>query len=255
MAAFLSVNGREVSVEHAVREALLDQQGRTFAAALIDAELIRQHAEAIGIAVSVEELQEAADEMRYERGLTDRARALEWVAAHGQTLESLEGAIELLLLRNKLASAIPDAEIDAYYQAHREALEYVVLFSIRAPSEAEAFALRARVEAGEPFPVVAADASCDVSTRRTAGFVGRLRRAEMSADIARAVFGAPIGVPIGPLATEQGFNLFLAAARRVPSVEEESAGIRLLLFEELLAQLRAAADVRWPLIDQQEVRT
>ena len=245
----LRVNGRDVSVEHAVRHALFDPQGRRFLETLVDQELLRQHASSTGLTISADELQNAANEMRYERGLQQRERALEWMRAHGQTLESIEDQIELLLLRRKVADAIPESEIEEYYRAHRDALEYVVLFSIRADSEAEAAALRARLDAGEPFPVVASAGSRDATTRRAGGFVGRLRRAEMSEDIARAVFAAEVGRPIGPLRTEKGFGLFLVAARQVPTLEEEAAGIRLMLFESLMARLRGAAIVHFPPID------
>ena len=249
MTVFLRVNGRDVSVEHAVRHALFNPQGKRFLESLIEQELLRQHASSIGLAVTADELQLAANEMRYERGLTERERTLEWVRAHGQTIESLEDQIELFLLRQKVARAISDGEVEEYYRAHRAALEYVVLFSMRAESEEEAAALRARLDTGEPFPVVASDASRDAVTRRAGGLVGRLRRAEMSEDIARAVFAAAVGHPIGPLRTEMGFGLFLVADRQVPTIEEESAGIRLLLFESLIARLRAAATVRFSAID------
>ena len=249
MPVFLSVNGRDVSVERVVRQALFDPRGRRFVELIVEQELLRQHARSIGLAVSTDELQRAANEMRYERGLQERDRTLEWVRAHGQTPESVEDQIELFLLRDKVASAIADTEVEEYYRAHREALEYVVLFSIRADSEAEGAALRARLDTGEPFPVVAAEASRDAAARRAGGFVGRLRRAEMSEDIARAVFEAEVGRPFGPLRTEKGFSLFLVAARQVPTLEEEAAGIRLLLFESLIARLRAAAVVHFPSID------
>ena len=249
MPVFLRVNGRDVSLEHAVRHALFDPQGRRFIETLVEQELLRQHARALGLAISDDELQNAANEMRYDRGLQQPERALEWMRAHGQTLESVENQIELLLLRRKVAEAIPEAEIEEYYRAHRDALEYVVLFSIRAESEAEAAALRARLDAGEPFPVVASAWSRDATTRRTGGFVGRLRRAEMSDEIARAVFTAEVGRILGPLRTDKGFGLFLVAARQVPTLEEESAGIRLMLFESLMARLRAAAALHFPPID------
>jgi parvulin-like peptidyl-prolyl isomerase len=249
MPVFVRVNGRDVSLERAVRHALFEPQGRRFIETLIEQELLRQHATSRGLAVSADELQKASDELRYERGLKGRERTLEWVRAHGQTLESLEDQIELFLIRNKVASAIPVNEVEDYYRAHREALEYVVLFSIRADSEAEAAALRKRLDAGEAFSFLACQASRDAVTRRSGGLVGRLRRAEMSEDIGRAAFAAEVGRPFGPLRTEKGFGLFLVAAREVPTLEEESDSVRLLLFELLMARLRAAAVIQFPSID------
>jgi parvulin-like peptidyl-prolyl isomerase len=249
MSVFLSVNGQEVSVARAIRHALLDPRAGALVASLVEQELLRQHARSIGVTVSDGELQEAANEMRHARGLRERDRTVEWLRAHQQTLESVQEEIELFLLRQKVMRAIPEAAVEDYYREHRDALEYVVLFCIRAASEREAAAQRARLDAGEPFPVVASDASRDASARRTGGFVGSLRRAEMSDDIAQAVFAADVGRPFGPIPTEKGYGIFLVAARQVPALVDAAADIRALLFDTLMARLRADAVVRFPPIE------
>src|SRR5262249_33614232 len=97
MPVFLTGNGRDVSDERAARQALFDPQGRRFVESLVEQELLRQHARSLGLSVSADELQKAANEMRYERGLKERERTLEWVRAHAQTPESVEDQIELFL--------------------------------------------------------------------------------------------------------------------------------------------------------------
>ena len=124
----------------------------------------------------------------------------------------------------------------------------MLLYSIRAASEAEAGELLNRLRAGEQFPTLAATASRDEATRGLGGYVGKLRRSEMSAGIADAVFATATGSIVGPLPTDKGCNLFLVADRRVPPFEEEAHGIRLLLFRDLLTRLRVAADIRYPLL-------
>jgi parvulin-like peptidyl-prolyl isomerase len=247
MTAFVVVNGREITVEQALRHARLGGDAGRLLDTLIEGELLRQHAAARGIAVRDEELQRAADEMRYERGLRSGARTHEWLRAHGQTLGSMQAELELLLLRNKVMAAIPAHEVESRYAA--EAAEYVALFSIRLASEPEAAAVRARLEAGALFPAVAAAASLDRATGENGGFVGRLRRAELAPEIAEIVFAATPGTLLGPVPTELGVNLLLVADRRTPTLEEEAAGIRLLIFDELVARLREAADVRYPALD------
>jgi hypothetical protein len=68
----------------------------------------------------------------------------------------------------------------------------------------------------------------------------------MSAEIAEAVFAAEAGAVAGPVQTDKGCNLFLIAERKTPSFEQEAPAIRLMLFEELVARLRSAAEIRYP---------
>jgi parvulin-like peptidyl-prolyl isomerase len=242
----VTVNGRGIGAEEVLRDALLDGGPTGLLGPLIDRELLRQHASAIGITVGDEELQRAADEMRHERGLEGADRAMEWLRAHHQTVASAQRSLEALLVRNKVMSGIAADEVRAYFHTHRIELESVVLFSIRVASDEEAWAIRRQVEAGSQFSALAASASLDPATRAHGGFVGRLRRREMSPEIAEAVLSVAPGSLVGPIRTERGYNLFLVADRRQPTLDEEEAAIRLLLFEELLARLRSAADIRYP---------
>jgi foldase protein PrsA len=246
MSVLVTVNGEALTVEEALRHSLLESGASRWLADLIDRELLRQYAESQAIAVSDEELQRAADEMRYDRGLKSSAQALEWVSAHGQTLESAQSEIEALLRRNRIAGSIPESEIESFYRERAADLEHVLLFSIRVASEAEAEALLQRLRGGEQFPALAAAHSADFATRAAGGWVGKLRRAELAPEIADAVFGVEPGSIAGPIRTAKGYNLFLVAARRTPTLDEERNGIRWMLFDELLTRLRSEARIAYP---------
>ena len=104
------------------------------------------------------------------------------------------------------------------------------------------------LRAGEQFPTLAVTASRDEATRGLGGYVGKLRRSEMSrgdcrSRVCRNAREASLG-----RSNRQGLQFFLVADRRVPAFEEEAHGIRLLLFQDLLARLRVAADIRYPLL-------
>ncbi len=212
---------------------------------LIERALLRQYAASRGIVVTPEELQLTADEMRYERGLQTAEQTMEWLRARGQTVESLQASIEALLIRNKAMAAIREQEVEAFFKAHWASLESVVLFSIRLSTEADAIEALRRIHGGAQFLVVAAACSQDEVTRGSGGLVGRIRRGEMSPEIASAIFAATPGTIVGPVQTAKGFNLFLAIDRRQASYDQERAGIRLLLFRELVSRLRAEADIRF----------
>jgi parvulin-like peptidyl-prolyl isomerase len=246
MSVLVTVNGEALTVEDALRHSLLDSGASRWLAELIDRELLRQYAKSQSISVSDEELQRAADEMRYDRGLQTSAQTLEWVNAHGQTLESAQAELEALLRRNRIAASIPESEVESFYRERAADLEYVVLFSIRVATETEAAALLERLRNGEQFPAVAAAHSADPVSRAAGGWVGKLRRAEVAPEIAEAVFAAEPGNIVGPIRTAKGYNVFLVAARRTPTLDEERSGIRWMLFEELLTRLRSSARIAFP---------
>jgi foldase protein PrsA len=246
MSALVTVNGEALTVEDALRHSLLENGASRWLAELIDRELLRQYAESQSLSISDEELQRAADEMRYDRGLKTSAQTLEWVSAHGQTLESAQTEVEALLRRNRIAGRIPESEIESFYRERAADLEFVLLFSIRVAGEEEAEALVERLRAGEQFPALAAAHSADPASRAAGGWVGKLRRGEVAPEIGDAVFGAEPGSIVGPIRTAKGYNVFLVAARRTPTLEEERSAIRWMLFEELLTRLRSEARIAYP---------
>jgi parvulin-like peptidyl-prolyl isomerase len=74
-------------------------------------------------------------------------------------------------------------------------------------TEAEAKAARARIEAGEPFDKVAAAVSTDPSAAQNRGDLGWIKRDQMVAPFAQAVFAAKGGDLCGPFRTEFGWHL------------------------------------------------
>ena len=54
-----------------------------------------------------------------------------------QTLLSLQNAVDLMLLRNKVRSAISDAEVQAHYAEHKLEYEAVDLYSLRVESQGQ----------------------------------------------------------------------------------------------------------------------
>ena len=118
MTTLMTVNGQAIPVAGAVRLSILHDE--PFLKNTIDFELLRQHAAANGIANTDEELQVAADELRYSKGLESVDGLNQWMKSNNQTLLSLQDAIDGMLLRNKIRGAIPDADVAAYYAEHMD---------------------------------------------------------------------------------------------------------------------------------------
>jgi peptidyl-prolyl cis-trans isomerase D len=74
-------------------------------------------------------------------------------------------------------------------------------------AEAEAEAIVARIDAGEDFAAVAAEASDDVGTRAAGGDLGFLGRGVLEGPFEDALFDMSVGEVRGPVETEFGFHI------------------------------------------------
>lgn len=252
MATLVTVNGNSFELLETLRRSMLHREEDRFLDFCIEELLIREYAAKNNISNSTEELQVAADELRYQRGLELAEKLLQWIKSNHQTLLSLQNGIDYTLLRNKVRESIPDREVEGYFAEHQLDFERVELYSIRLDSLEKAEELYAQiVEEGKNFHVLAMEHSLDKETRLMAGYVGKVSRDELSAEIEAAVFNANPGEVIGPIKTEKGYNLFKVGAVYPANLEEERQNIRFQLFSSLLARLRAEAKITYPILEEE----
>jgi parvulin-like peptidyl-prolyl isomerase len=244
----VTVNGRSVSIAEALQRSIVHNEN--FLDNTIDYALLRDHAGRHGISNSDEELQLAADELRYQRGLETVEKVNQWMRANHQTLLSLQEAIDGMLLRNKIRNSIPEAEVAAYYAEHQLELESVELYSIRVDSDDKARELLAQInEQGAGFQQLAVEHSLDSETKKNGGYAGKLTRGQMTGPIEAVVFKARVGQVVGPLKTDLGYNLFKVAAIHKPTLAESAENVRMTLFKNLLSRLRSEAEISYPVLE------
>jgi peptidyl-prolyl cis-trans isomerase D len=123
-------------------------------------------------------------------------------------LESVAAAIE-----------ISEAELIEYYEAESESYAGSEERRVRhiqiepdgddlAAAEALAQALLERLQAGEDFATLAAEASDDAGTRNNGGDLGWVRRAGvLPGPLEDALFGMEVGALAGPIETQFGFHV------------------------------------------------
>ena len=253
MSTLARANGQAVSVGDALRRSMV--HGDAFLDKVVELLLVRSYAESKGIRNTDQELQLAADELRYQRGLESVEKLQQWMKQNHQTLESLQEAIDGMLLRNKVRNSISDNEVAAYFAEHQMELEQVELYSIRVATEGQARELLASIQdEGANFHVLAMEHSQDEQSKLSAGYVGKLNRAEMTGEIEAAVFKAAPGQVLGPIKTDKGWNLFKVAAIHKPNLERDRESLRATIFNNLLAKWKAESKVEFPVL-QQEMAT
>lgn len=245
----VTVNDKAIEMREALQQSHFDNED--FLNNTIENELIRQYAAQHTIANTDEQLQVAADEWRYQLGLEAVDKLNVWLKSNHQTALSLQNALDGMLLRNKVRNAIPPSEIEAYFADHRSAFDRVELYSIRVETLEQAQELSAQItEEGANFHVVAMEHSTDEETRPRGGYVGTLARSDVTAAIEAAVFQAQAGDIVGPLQTDNGYNLFKVSAVHKADLEAERDGIQLQVFADLVARLKAEATIHYPVLEE-----
>jgi len=248
MSNLIVVNGEPLSVADAVRRSIIHEE--EFLDRSIEILLLRQYAARHGIVNTDEQLQLAADELRYQRGLESVEKVRQWMKAKHQTELSLQDAIDGMLIRNKVRNGIPEEQIAAYYAEHQLEFETATLYSIRVDLEEKARELYAQItEEGANFHALAIEHSTDTDTAPKGGYVGEMTRAMLSGEIEAAVFKAKDGEVIGPMKTSKGWNLFKVAKIRKPALAEVRSNIQMTLFLALLAKLKAEAKIEYPVFE------
>ena len=249
MIPFLKVNGQAIDAATAVRLSLL--HNGTFLRDTIRTSVIRQYAEKQNIRNSDAELQLAADELRYSHSLESAEATEQWMRDEHQTPLAIQEGIDAMLLNNKVRNAISEDTLQAHYADHKLEYEAAELYSIRVDSESKAKELLAQLnDEGPGFHALARAHSQDDGSRHLGGFVGRLTRSEMTGAVAAAVFAPRPAAVIGPVKTEQGWNLFKVAKIHKPTYEEAKERVRLAVMEQLVRKLIAEAKVEYPLFEQ-----
>ena len=246
------VNDQPFSLVEAIRRDMMHEN--TLISSAIEEVVVRQYALEQGIENSDEELQMAADEMRYARGLESAEEALEWIKKNGQTLLSIQNSLDYQLIRNKIRSRIEDEEAAAYFVERQLEFVRLELYSIRVESKDIANELLAQIkEENKDFHVLAREHSQDAGSASQGGFVGFLTRAEMTPDIESAVFGAEQDEVIGPLQTKKGWNIFKVGKRIGLEMDDyKKERIKDLLFDELVTKLKVDAKVEYPFLEESE---
>lgn len=249
----LTVNGHLYPVKEALRRSMYQSKNK-FVDVCISEILIREYATKHELANTVEELQVAIEEMRYDKGLESKEKFLHWMKTNGQNLLSIQNELDYQLLRNKVKANIPDEEVKAYFAEYQLEFDKVELYSIRVSTQEKAEELIAKIEEeGENFHLVAMQYSEDRESNLKAGYIGKVDRSSVTAEIEAAVFAAQKGDVVGPIKTEKGYNLFKIANLYPSTLEQAKDEIRNKLFEKLSALLLAEAEIKYPLLSEDAV--
>lgn len=161
-----------------------------------------------------------------EKVLLQEARraGLEKDATYTQTVKEFKEDLdrryveyqEQLLIRSFLRKlqagelAVTDTELRQYYDAHPEEFQKPVAIDVShilVPTEAEADAIRQRLQRGEPFEALARQMSKDPATATRGGKLDPIRRGMLVQEFEDAAFRLKVGETSTPVKSPFGFHI------------------------------------------------
>lgn len=178
---------------------------------ILTQQIINRAAQERSIEVTPAEVQAEADRQRYQMRLESAEATFSWLNHQMITPEDWEAGIHDRLLAQKLAEALFAQEVEKYFAEHRLDFEQVSLYQVTVPYEQLSQELLYQVEENEiSFYQAAHLYDIDEQRRLQCGYEGRFYRWSLMPEIAAIVFGTRSGEVIGPLKSEQGYDLLLA---------------------------------------------
>lgn len=245
----LEVNGEEVSLYDVLKLAKLNDKLQLIDDA-IDAALIQHAAAQRGIQVSDEELQQAADAYRVANDLHDAETTQAWLEAKHLSYVDWESLLEYQVNERKLREVLTAGLVEQRFAEQRLSYDKAAVSRLVLSDEGVARELRAQIlEEGGDFHALTREYSIHADTRAAGGYAGLMVRADMEPALEAAVFGAQPGRVVGPIKTDDGWEL-VKVERLAPAEldDEMRETIKTVLCSEWLSEQRSKARVSVPLL-------
>jgi parvulin-like peptidyl-prolyl isomerase len=162
-----------------------------------------------------------------------------------------QAGLELDVLTRRVQDAVTEKKIEAYFAQHLLSFEHVTISHLLVPDENLARELMAQIEEdGADFYALARRYSTDAATRPASGYLGIVRRGELTPAAQAAVFGAQPGEVVGPFETRASWRLVRVEDVHPASLDDLTREeIKNTLFREWLAAQRENTPIRTPLLD------
>lgn len=240
----LEIGNLRLTAEKLAKE--LKLSGHSAVRPLVRRTIINNYAQEQGITASAEELQQAADQFRADRNLYSVADTERWLQTNGLTLDDFEEQLRSMVLADKIKRSWSDENVAQAFAQRKVDLDAAEISMIVTPDEAVAAEVRAQiVEEGAEFMLMARDHSQHKSAK-WGGYIGSVRRGDLAAPVAAAVFGAQSGDVLGPFATAEGHTLiFVHQLHPADLNETTSTFLRDQLFQEWLQSQVEKAQLNW----------
>ncbi len=198
----------------------------------------------LGLGISTEDLQSAADNYRDANGLQKASDTMDWLEAQGRSVEEFEASLEFTLLSERLRNHVAsDRTVRRRFQSEGAAFNAAELSQIVIFDYDEAVLVQRSIANGAiDFYDAARQYSEDFDTKAAGGYVGWRSKRALPPDLADQILSSEPGEVIGPVPIGDVFAILKILAIRAPKLDDATrTHLRETVFREWIdEQLRAA---------------
>lgn len=183
------------------------------------------HATQVGLTITNDELQQAANRFRQRNGLASAELTKQWLAGQGLSEPDFEAVLERDLLTDKFKDHLAATQTEATFTAQASAYDRVRLRLLVVPREDLANELLNQLhEDSADFAQLARTHSIHPSCTH-GGLLGLIWHKHLRPEVGERVGGADVGDVVGPVATPEGFCLFLVEDKQPAELDEPTRAL------------------------------
>ncbi|ETX03714.1 MAG: hypothetical protein ETSY1_46330 (plasmid) [Candidatus Entotheonella factor] len=241
--AAVSVNGEVLSLAEILCQAF-QRHDVEFLDKAIRQTLMMARARAEDITVQPDELARMWTIFRQGQGLDTDEALSDWLDAGGLSCEQLEAQLISVLTVGKLKRKIIDPQIEAYFHAHRQQFDRLVVVRLASVRAALAQPLVAALRAGASLT----DLGQHLAQAEGSPLEMQLLAHVYPIDVPTSVAQLKPGDVLGPRLHQERWELFRLETRRPAQLDRQThSRIHHLLFAQWLAAEQQQADINRPL--------
>ena len=206
----------------ASREVILD--------ALIESRLVAKKAKELGVSVTDAALSKEIEETKGYFKTDEEFN--EFLKTQKLSLERLTEMIKRDLLfmgvydKINEGTTVSEKDVELYYMANRTQFDEVTASHILVATQAEADAVKARLDKGEDFAALAKELTIDPSGKENGGSLGTFSHGAMVEPFDKAVFSMKPGEISSPVETQFGFHIIKCEKSEQKTLEQAAESIK-----------------------------
>ena len=202
------------------------------------------------VELSDAELQYAMDGFRRAHKLYTVEETHRWMERHGMSHEQLEHYVADEAKVDKLRNRVTAHRVEDYFAAHSADFDMACVAKITFPNEESAYQTYEQIRSDRMKFYEAAQSRVLTAMEHRDQPRGELfvviQRGQASPELGAAIFAASPGAVLEPVRTEEGYALIQVLSLVPASLNERTcSAIKMLLFDQWLAERRQAARIEW----------
>jgi parvulin-like peptidyl-prolyl isomerase len=237
---------RPISQGDILQQVKLSSQFPAVVEAIAARRIVAHQSKELGLQISTEELQKAADSFRLKNRLVTVEQTVAWLKQHGLSLDDLEALMHHTVLAATVAEHLFSDQVEPYFAERQLDYDQVILYEVVLQDADLAIELFYAIQEQETtFADVARLYIREEELRRRGGYRGVLKRTDLKPELSAIVFAASAPQLLKPIPIGKNIHLVFVEEVIRPQLDEAlRSQILTELFSQWLKQQLSQQD--WP---------